>query len=299
MNIEKANAIPLTEILAQLKIEPVKENAKEAWYLSPLRYELTASFHVNKDQNIWFDFGLFEGGNAFNFVRALLRSKGDDFSPKYALQCIREMHLTPGNFNREALITEKGPLWIVEDIEPITEPALYRYLENRGIPFAIGKDIFQQVIVRHRHLDLGIAALGMQNEDEGYELRNRNFKGCAGAKTLSFIRGTDPSHSKLHIFEGAMDYATFVTTRENHGHEGDAIILHSTGCAAHVPGHIKGLNYKEAFTWLDNDRGGELATGALIKLFKSEGINYRVMNSVYEGHNDLNAWHMHNLNLVL
>jgi hypothetical protein len=49
--------------------------------------------------------------------------------------------------------------------------------------------------------------------------------------------------------------------------------------------------------YLDNNKAGQAATNALFKAFKPEGVKCKAMKSVYEGHLNLNAWHMHNLNL--
>jgi hypothetical protein len=247
MNIEQAKAIALTEILTRLKLTAVKENEKEARYLSPFRYELTGSFYVDKTRNTCFDFGSYKGGNAFDFVQQLLKSNGDDFSEENTLRCLQEMTSGLDSFEISRLIKEKQPVWLVKDVDTVTEPALVHYLENRGIPFSIGCEVFRQVVVHHSHLDLGIVALGIENDDEGYELCNPNFNGCAGARTISFIRGTYGDHTKLCIFQNAMDYATFLTTRDNRPHEEDVFILHAPGYSSHVPDHIKGLGYKEAY----------------------------------------------------
>ncbi len=47
MNIEKANAIPLPEILNKLGKTPDKTKGNDLWYKSPFRYEKTASFKIN------------------------------------------------------------------------------------------------------------------------------------------------------------------------------------------------------------------------------------------------------------
>lgn len=51
MNIEQAKAISIVQILEIIGIKPTRLNQKEAWYLSPLRHEKTASFKVNLKRN--------------------------------------------------------------------------------------------------------------------------------------------------------------------------------------------------------------------------------------------------------
>jgi len=41
---------------------------KEAWFLSPLRSETQASFHVSYQKNRWYDFGLGKGRNYLDLI---------------------------------------------------------------------------------------------------------------------------------------------------------------------------------------------------------------------------------------
>lgn len=45
----------------------IKKNGTDFWYLSPLREESEASFHVNRVTNQWYDFPLVTGGNLIDF----------------------------------------------------------------------------------------------------------------------------------------------------------------------------------------------------------------------------------------
>jgi hypothetical protein len=54
MKIEQSKAVLLTVILEKLQTEP--KSVKEARYLSPLRNEKTASFKVQTEKNVWYNF---------------------------------------------------------------------------------------------------------------------------------------------------------------------------------------------------------------------------------------------------
>ena len=256
MNIAQAKAIPLTEILKQLNIEPVKENEKEAWYLSPWRHELRASFHVNKQNNVCFDFGDWIGGDVVKFIQLLLKSNGDDYSVSNALRWLGQMKLVPAAFKPTNLVKEKKPIWQIDRVEPIKDFGLKRYLEQRGISLSIARKHLSEVTVRHYVTNERIWALGFKNNDDGYELRNPEFKSCVAPKTITFIRGTDRETSQIHVFEGVMDYLTYLTKRESYKHDHDVAVLNSVGLAVHLEDYIKNSRYKQAFTWLDNDKAG-------------------------------------------
>lgn len=61
MNISDNMAI--TEFLQEHGYQPTSVKGNNWWYLSPLRNELTASFKVDVNKNVWYDFGLGKGGN--------------------------------------------------------------------------------------------------------------------------------------------------------------------------------------------------------------------------------------------
>ena len=55
MNISDNMAI--TEFLQEHGHQPTSVKGNNWWYLSPLRNELTASFKVDVNKNVWYDFG--------------------------------------------------------------------------------------------------------------------------------------------------------------------------------------------------------------------------------------------------
>lgn len=67
MNCRQINNIPFGKVLAMQGYSPIKETAKELWYLSPFREERTPSFKVNIGSNTFFDFGEGIGGTIIDF----------------------------------------------------------------------------------------------------------------------------------------------------------------------------------------------------------------------------------------
>ena len=58
MNIQEAKQIKIADYLQSLGYSPVKQQGNCLWYKSPFRQETEASFKVNTDRNLWFDYGL-------------------------------------------------------------------------------------------------------------------------------------------------------------------------------------------------------------------------------------------------
>ena len=65
--------ISIRQFLSQRGIQPKYERNGYGMYLSPLREERTPSFKVDYVRNLWYDFGLGEGGTLLTLVMRLER----------------------------------------------------------------------------------------------------------------------------------------------------------------------------------------------------------------------------------
>ena len=97
MNIETAKQINLADYLHSLGYSPVKQQGINLWYKSPLREETEASFKVNTERNLWYDFGLGKGGGIIELAAHLYAT---DHIP-YLLERIAEQtpHVHPVSFS--------------------------------------------------------------------------------------------------------------------------------------------------------------------------------------------------------
>ena len=86
MNIEDVKQISIADYLHSLGYSPVKRQGNGLWYKSPLREEHEASFKVNTDRNLWYDFGAGKGGNIIALAKELYFSD----SLPYLLKRIEE-----------------------------------------------------------------------------------------------------------------------------------------------------------------------------------------------------------------
>ena len=74
MNIDQIKKIKLQDFLATIDCKPVKQYGVNLMYLSPLRTEKHASFKVNTELNLWYDFGIGRGGNIIDLAELLYNS---------------------------------------------------------------------------------------------------------------------------------------------------------------------------------------------------------------------------------
>ena len=300
MNIEQAKAIPLSKILEVLGRKPTRQSNQQSWYFAPWRDEKTASLHVHERNNWWYDFGIGAGGNALSLVLHHLKSSGESHTIVDALRWLNNMVGNSPVIKSIAPIDKKKdpPKLALIDAGPIKHPALIQYLEKRGIPLSIAKNILKEVKARNIETQKTIFALGLRNEENGYELRNPFIKSSLGTKSISFIRGLDPKPDGIHIFEGVMDYLSIITQNNGRKFKEDSIILNSVSLIKQVTPYIKGYGYETIYTWLDNDLAGKAATLAMNEFFKTEqNLLHKSQNQVYAPFKDINAWHMHKLEL--
>ena len=298
MNIEQANAIPLSEILSKLNLIPVRHSGAELWYFSPFRPERTASFHVNSLKNVWYDFGEGRGGKAIDFVCAWLGRTGEDKTPADALRWLRNMMLQPAHlilFPKKKCEEVQSALTVTK-VAPLQRTNLLAYLRLRGIPEALAAEHLKEVFLTNSLTGKQFYAIGMRNEENGYELRNMFFKGTLAPKHITFIRGTKTSCEEINVFEGWTDFLSALVHQKNNRFEGDTIILNSLSCISKALPYIEVSSYTKLRTWLDNDPAGETATRVFNRFAAVQGnIEFEPMNRLYAPHKDVNAWHIQKL----
>lgn len=300
MNSKQANALPLVDVLAQMGATLTRQTERELWYLSPLRQEQTASFHVHRDKNVWYDFGEGRGGAVVDLVCAYLHATGEEAGVADALHWLRTRfgQLTTEPSAGRQSTPDREPVWSLKHVKPVAHVALQQYVRQRGIPLDLARRYLKEVYAVHSVTGKGIFALGLRNEEMGYELRNPFFKGTVGSKGISFIRGAVIKPPAIHVFEEAIDFLSAVAETGAQQLDGDTIVLNSVSCLPAALPYIRGYGYQTLHSWLDNDAAGQQASQTLDGFARSEdGLTHQPMNALYAPHQDVNAWRMEKLGL--
>lgn len=176
-----------------------------------------------------------------------------------------------------------------QDVEvmELASPALYRYLKERGIEAETARKECREI-----HYGLGgkrYFAVGFPNMNGGYEIRNRYFKACISPKAVSYIREPEGKRPVCCLYEGFMDYLSFLTLQKK-GVEGfqpgcDHIVLNSVANLAKALPLLDG--YAEIHCFLDNDRAGK---DALKNLRETYGGHVEDKSLKYSTWKDLNDY---------
>lgn len=198
-NIQQIKQISIRAYLAEQGLHPVKDNPRYGLYLSPLREEHSPSFKVDYMQNLWYDFGLGTGGSIIDLIMRLEQCDAGEAMRRLERHIggMSVSSLSPSGFSSSRLgrtiqncsalapqrrfigknpAPQRSPSIIVEKVRPLENPALLDYLMERGIDLAAACAHCSEV--HYRVADKFYFAIGFCNDNGGWELRNRYFKGC-------------------------------------------------------------------------------------------------------------------------
>ncbi|WP_336616665.1 toprim domain-containing protein [Bacteroides acidifaciens] len=286
MTITDVKQIRISDYLHSLGYNPIKQQGGNLWYKSPFRQEKEPSFKVNTELNLWYDFGAGKGGNIIALAQELYAS--DDLY--YLLERIVQQapHVRPVSFSFGQQ-SPSQPSFQHLEICDLAHPALLRYLQGRSINIGLAKKECKELHFIYNGKPY--FAIGFPNVSGGYEVRNSFFKGCIAPKDITHIRQQGEAKDKCLVFEGMMDYLSFLTLRMRNCptipnlDKQDYVILNST---VNVTKAIDALYpYKRIHCLLDNDYTGWKATREIKKKY-----SYRVrdFSHNYQGYADLNDY---------
>ena len=276
MSIEEIRDMPITDFLHRLGHNAARRKGCEVWYHAPYRSDRTPSFCVNTKKNIWNDFGAGMGGDIFTLAGLMINSNDFMAQTKY----IGEVTNNPIDCSKppkfEPVPVE--PQFTDVEVKPLNHPALLGYLQERGIPTDIATA--QCVEIHYRLHDKRYFAVGFPNEDGGYEIRNKFFKGSIPPKAVSLIR---KGSTTVNVYEGFMDFLSGLTL--GYGRAEDNLVLNSVANREKAFKHLD--CYDAIKCWLDNDDAGRKCLEALQKRY---GEIVRDFSVVFRPCKDVNEY---------
>lgn len=305
MRADQAKTIPVDSYLESQGVTPSnsRKDGRELWYVSPIRTtDNNPSFKVDTGKNCWYDYGVGFGGNTLDLAIKMLndatvrqalhhlertglyspyRSPVQPLTRSSAPETTKSLNTAPGTKQ------ENQPLELLKS-QPLTHPALLQYLEQRGIDLDTARAYASQIDFKHPLTGSRYFALGFPSGD-GYEARNALFKGFVGTrKDVTVLE--HPQSSLLLVFEGFMDFLTYLTIKKLSAHPATTIILNSGNMKARALSYLQDKRFSKIQLFLDNDPVGE----STVSFFKDavEGDHLEDMRGHYPNCSDLNEWHL-------
>lgn len=289
MNCEQANRIPISEYLERLNVHPVVKRNSYFMYLSPIRDEKTASFRVSLKENLFIDYGL--SGVAGTLVTLVLHMGA--VSVQQALEQIGKVmnsEVPVSSFplqTHNALNPESDKLIISRVKDLGHNIPLADYIQSRGINPRFARRFCKEVYYEINGKKY--FAIGFKNNSDGYEIRNKYFKGSSSPKDISFINN---GSSSLTVFEGFMDFLSALTIRDHEKSNSNFLILNSLSLIKRCH-QILGA-HKDIFLLLDKDTAGRNATNEMLQKYK-QAID---CSNFYRDFKDLNEFLMQSKGLI-
>ncbi|MER0439667.1 toprim domain-containing protein [Emticicia sp. W12TSBA100-4] len=280
MNLEAVKNISMQAYLQSIGFEPKNQSGNRLFYHSPFRpAETTPSFAVRPKQNDFIDFATGKGGDIIKFVE---RYHNVDF--KEAVQLLQSFDgmVKPESFSFVCHQETKQPFQL-KKVKALDNRALLEYLTERKVNLSIAK-----IYLKEAYYNTKEFALAFENDLGGFELRNKIRKFGTSPKTITSIKGK--SKVAVLVFEGFMDFLSYLTIKNIETPEFDTIVLNSTK-NLHLANDLLS-NYAKIFCVLDTDKTGKKA---FLEIFgncqKSKVIDCSVR---YARFGDLNEWLMKN-----
>ena len=189
----------------------------------------------------------------------------------------------------------------IQQVTPVTHPALIEYMTKRGIWPGLTYKYYKEVEFTLNKKDY--IALGFQNEREGFELRNRNFKGSSNPKDITIIEGrisgkpffdcygtNEKIKERVNVFEESTDFLSYLAMKEIEAPLYDCIILNSLSFYSRAVKLIQSAGYISATLYLENNNAGDKYTAKMIEELKKAGITTTDLRKGFDGFENLNGY---------
>jgi hypothetical protein len=303
MDQDHANRIPIPRILARLARQPNRIGQHKAVYQAPWRKNKRARLWVYLNTNRWYDYDAAIGGDLLDLVCYYLKSCQESHTPVDALRWLENMvgdDTAPGLFLAmiDATVNDEGEesTLVLRDLKSIQDVGLIHYLSKAGIEVDLARKYLKELRIYNPKTGRKFVALGLKNEQSGFNLSNPFIKGCLGPLAITFIRGQKPKPAGIHVFADVLDYLSALSQLKGTAFRNDTIVLNSLSCLKQIIPYIQHYGYQVAYSWMTNDPAGRNATAALDAFLTTQAaVRHQPMNKRYAPHQTVHAWHIHHL----
>jgi hypothetical protein len=284
-------SISIHKYLNSIGVHPIKDYGYYGIYHCPYREDRNASFKVDYNKNIWYDFGTSEGGSIIDLVMKIenrsfheavnqLERRYTDVQLDSQLSVGIYQHSNIGTSQHSNGDSPDSSSITIQNIIPITHPKLTAWVQERKIDLDLANLYCREIHYRNRDKDY--FAIGFGNNNGGYELSiPPNFKGCIAPKDITTIRNNSDT---CLVFEGFWDFLSYLAIQKIEKSKHDVAILNSVANVQKAMSFLK--SHKEIYAYLDNDNAGRKAT----EFIKSNCVSVNNRSERYAGFKDLNDY---------
>ena len=290
---KQLHSISIIEIMAHYGKR--LEHTRSGLYYSPFRDERTPSFQIDEAKNTWYDYGTSEGGGLFDFVCKLAGiTRGEVYD---WLASFRNM--VPESEYKAVIapLMQRKP----QASRIVIDSASHTFTKDKLIEYALSRAVSKEVLAKYceeviYHIDSApdrkFFAIGFKNNSGGYVLRSSISKRCSSSDITTLDSNGQMSREvtseKVIVFEGFMDFLSWITDVKQQTPQYDCCILNSVSNVAKALPWI--MEHSNIAAFMDNDQAGRETLQKIMDC-ASEGAHdvcVYDMARLYEGYNDLN-----------
>ena len=290
---KQLHSISIIEIMAHYGKR--LEHTRSGLYYSPFRDERTPSFQIGEAKHTWYDYGTSEGGGLFDFVCKLAGiTRGEVYDWLASFR-----HMVPESEYKAVIapLMQRKP----QASRIVIDSASHTFTKDKLIEYALSRAVSKEVLAKYceeviYHIDSApdrkFFAIGFKNNSGGYVLRSSISKRCSSSDITTLDSNGQMSQEvtsdKVIVFEGFMDFLSWITDVKQQTPQYDCCILNSVSNVAKALPWI--MEHSNIAAFMDNDQAGR-ETLQKIMDSASEGAHdvcVYDMSRLYEGYNDLN-----------
>ena len=271
------------------------EHTRSGLYYSPFRDERTPSFQIDEAKNTWYDYGTSEGGGLFDFVCKLAGiTRGEVYDWLASFR-----HMVPESEYKAVLapLMQRKP----QASRIVIDSASHTFTKDKLIEYAQSRAVSKEALAKYceeviYHIDSApdrkFFAIGFKNNSGGYALRSSISKQCSSSDITTLDSSGQMSREvtsdKVIVFEGFMDFLSWITEVKQQTPQYDCCILNSVSNVAKALPWI--MEHRNIAAFMDNDQAGRETLQKIIDSVSESTHDVCVydMARLYEGYNDLN-----------
>ncbi len=272
-------SISISDYLSSIGLEPAHKNGNQWLYHSPLHRDNKPSFSVNTQKDVWNDFSAGQGGDIITLVKLLHHT--DTSGAIAALSGTSDSKPVFSFHQQNSSCTEAAKITVLH-LQPIRNNALIEYLNFRQIPLHIARKYLAEAYFTTDQIKR-FFALAFRNDQEGFALRNKFWKGASSPAYFTTIPGK--WNDQVNVFEGFFDFLSALAYYKIESLKRDCIVLNST---SHLNSALPTLeHYPRINLFFDNDPAG-IQAAEKIRTCNKNVVDYSEI--IYPGNKDFNEF---------
>ena len=250
-------------------------------YFSPFREETSASLHIDRSKNLWYDHGAGMGGTN---VQLVMLARKCSMQEAYRFIARLDPTLVP----EEAIKSRASGTNAIRAVRDIKSDYLLNYFESRKIPEELARKYCREIIMRNQQRNQTFTLIGFENNAGGYALKSPSgYKSttAAGITTINDkgVRTDIPTSSSVLVFEGFFDFLSWQVLQSSLCPSCDVVVLNSVSNLNRASDYLR--LHDKIVCFLDNDTAGKKAFSSIKTMLPDKQI--ADMSHLYQKHKDL------------